>query len=65
MQISTLLGHVYHVARDFLDICLTMFSECVISEIQNLSTSSFFSKYLKFKLDFTNAAKHLEKVFCF
>ena len=31
--------------RDFLDIYLTTFSESVISEIQNLCLSYFFSKY--------------------
>ena len=42
MQISTELGHVYHVAfrgplkQDFLDIYLATFSESVISEIQKL-----------------------------
>ena len=51
--------------RDFLDIYLTTFSESVISKIQNLGGSSFFKKYLKFNLDFKNAAKNSEKVFCF
>ena len=36
-----------------------------ISEIQNLWGSSFFSKCLKFIVDFENAAKNSEKVFCF
>ena len=49
--------------RDFLDICQTTFSEFVISEIQKLWGSSFFSKYSKFNLDFKNAAKNREKVF--
>ena len=51
--------------RHFLDIYLTTFSESVISEIQNLSTSSFFSKYLKVNLDFRNEEKNSEKVFSF
>ena len=51
--------------RDFLDIYLTTFSESVISEIQNLWGSSFFSKYSKFNQDFKNAARNSEKVFCF
>ena len=36
-----------------------------ISEIQNLWGSSFFSKCLKFIVDFKNAAKNSENVFCF
>ena len=51
--------------RDFLDICLITFSESVISEIQNLWGSSFFSKYSKFKLNFKNVEKNCEKIFCF
>ena len=51
--------------RDFWDIYMTMFSESVISEIQNLWGSSFFSKYSKFNQDFKNAARNSEKVFCF
>ena len=51
--------------RDFLDIYLTTFSKSVISKIQNRWGSFFFSKYLKFKLDFKNAAKNSEKGFCF
>ena len=50
---------------DFWDIYMTMFSESVISEIQNLWGSSFFSKCSKFNVDFKNAAKNWEKVFCF
>ena len=72
MQISTVLGKRLPccllkgpVKRDFLDIYLTTFSESVISKIQNLGGSSFFKKYLKFNLDFKNAAKNSEKVFCF
>ena len=51
--------------RDFLDIYLTTFSESVTSKIQNLWGSSFDSKCLKFNVDFKNAAKNWEKVFCF
>ena len=51
--------------RDFLDIYLTMFSESVISEIQKLWRSSFFSKPSKFQIDFKNAAKISEKLSCF
>ena len=48
-----------------LDVYLTTFSESVTSKIQNLWGSSVFSKYSKFTLDFKNAAKNSEKVFCF
>ena len=51
--------------RDFLDIYLATFSESVTSKIQNLWGSSFDSKCLKFNVDFKNAAKNWEKVFCF
>ena len=34
-------------------------------EIENLWGSSFFSKYLKFNLDFKNGAKNWGKGFCF
>ena len=44
---------------------LSTFSESVISEIQNLWRSSFFSKYLKFHLDFKNVGKTCERTFCF
>ena len=49
--------------RYFLDIYLTTFSESVISEIQKLWRSSFFSKFSKLNLDFENAAKNGEKSF--
>ena len=48
----------------FLDIYLTTFSEYVISEIQDLWASSFWSKCSIFQLDFKNAAKNSENVFC-
>ena len=51
--------------RDFLDINLNTFSESVTSKIKNIWFSSFFSKCLKFKLDFKNAAKNLRKGFLF
>ena len=44
--------------RHFLDIYQTTFSESVISEIQKLWGSPFFSKYSKFNLDFKNSAKN-------
>ena len=50
---------------DFLDIYLTTLSECVISKMESLWGSSFFSKCLKFNLDFKNATKSWEKVFSF
>ena len=51
--------------RDFLDIYLTPFSGSVTSKIQNLWPWSFFSKCLKFKLNFKIATKNSEKIFCF
>ena len=51
--------------RDILDIYLTTLSESVISEIQNLWGSSFFSKYSKCKIAFKNAARNWEKCFLF
>ena len=51
--------------QDFSDIYLTTFLESVISEIQNLLESSFFSIYLKFLLDFEKEGKYWEKVLCF
>ena len=72
MQIWTVLGHVYDVAcrrvlwnGTFKTFNLTPFSKYVISEIQKLWGSSFISKCSKFNLDFENAAKNSEKVFCF
>ena len=47
------------------DIYLTTFSESLISKIQNLWGSSFYSKCLHFNLDVKNAANYKEKVFCF
>ena len=40
-------------------------SQSVISEIHKLGRSSFFSKRLKFDLDFKNAESNWQKVFCF
>ena len=72
MQISTVFGHFHHIhslskyplKRNFLDIYVTTFSESITSTIQNLWGASFFSKCLKFNVDFNNAAKNWEKVFC-
>ena len=55
----------FTLKRAFLHIYLTTFSESVISEMQKLWGSSFFSKYSKFKQDFKIAARNWEKVFCF
>ena len=51
--------------QDFLDIYQATFSVSVISKIQSLWGSSFCSTYLKFNLDFKNAAKKYEKIFFF
>ena len=51
--------------RKFLGISLTTFSNSVILKIQSLWGSSSSSKYLKFHVDFKNAAKNCEKVFSF
>ena len=42
-----------------------VYDESVTSKIQNLRSSFFYSKCLKFKLDFKNASKNSEKAFCF
>ena len=42
-----------------------MISEPVTAKIKNLWGSSFFSKCLNFDLDFKNARKNSQKVFCF
>ena len=51
--------------QSFLDIYLTTFLDSLISKLQNLCESSFFSKYWKFTPDFKNTAKRREKVSCF
>ena len=51
--------------RDFLEIYVTTFSESIILEIQKLLGSSFFSEWSKFNLDFINAGKNWENLFCF
>ena len=51
--------------RDFLEIYLTTFSECVIAEIQKLCGSCFFSKYSQFNVDFQKAKGNSEKFSCF
>ena len=47
------------------NIYLNTFWESVISKIQNLWGSSFFSKYLKFNLDIENTEKKWANFFCF
>ena len=47
--------------RDFWDIYMTIFSESVISEIQNLWGSSFFSIFLYINLYFKTKGKDSEK----
>ena len=70
MWISTVLGHVYHVAcrRVVWNRIFRHLSDYVFlvrnSEIQDLWASSFWSKCSKFQLDFKNAAKNSENVFC-
>ena len=51
--------------RDFLDFHLITFSDSVISKIQNLWGSSFFSESLKFNANFKSGAENREKDFCF
>ena len=51
--------------QHFLDIYLTTFSESVTSKIKICEGSLFFSKCVEFNLDFKNAAKNSEKLFCF
>ena len=72
MQISTMFGHLYHVAfrkipwnRTFQTLMWSCFLGSVILEIPQLWESSFFWKCSKFKLDFKNAQKNSEKVFSF
>ena len=54
-----------HPLKCILDIYLTTFSQSVTSKIKNLGGLSFYSKCLKFNLDFENSAKTSEKFFCF
>ena len=51
--------------QDFLDIYLTTFSQSVTSKVQNPWGSFFYSRILKFNLDFKNDAENSEKVFSF
>ena len=51
--------------RYFLHIYLATFSETIISEMQNLCVSYFFSKCSRSNPDFRNAEKDSENFFCF
>ena len=51
--------------QDFSDIYLSTFLDSVISEIQKLWGSTFFSRCVKFNLDFRNTAKNWAKNFCY
>ena len=56
---------MHPVKREFLDIYLTAFSQSVTSKMHNVWGSFFYPKCLKFNLDFKNAAKNWEKIFCY
>ena len=71
-HIGTVFGAVFHVPCGrvlwnvtFQTFIQSPFSEPVISEIHWLWGSSFFWKCSKFNVDYRNAEKSLEKVFCF
>ena len=53
------------VKNDFLDIYLTMFFGAGISGKISDMRVSFFKKNLKFNIDFKNAKKNSEKLFCY
>ena len=55
----------YPLKLEFLDIYLTTFLESVTLKIQNIWGSSFYSKCLKFNVNFKNAEKNREIFFCF
>ena len=72
LDIGTVFGAVFHVACGrvlwnvtFQTFIQSPFSESVISEIHSLWGSSFFWKCSKFNVDYRNAEKNWEKVFCF
>ena len=71
MQISTVLGHVYHIAywSIFWSGTFRHLSDYVFGvrnfENTNLWGSFFDSKYLRFNLDFKNGVKNWQKAFCF
>ena len=72
LDIGTVFGAIFHVACGrvlwnvtFQTFIQSPFSECVIWEIHSLWGSSFFWKCSKFNVDYRNAEKNWEKVFCF
>ena len=72
LDIGTVFGAVFHVACGrvlwnvtFQTFIQSPFSESVIWEIHWLWGSSFFWKCSKFNVDYRNAEKNWEKVFCF
>ena len=72
LDIGTVFGAVFHVACGrvlwnvtFQTFIQSPFSESVIWEIHWLWGSSFFWKCSKFNVDYRNAEKNSEKVFCF
>ena len=67
MQISTVFGHVYHIEVSSETWLFRHLSNYVFG-IRNLEntksmTVTFFSKFLKFNLDFKNAAKTEKRFF--
>ena len=48
--------------REYLDICLTTFSDSLISDIKNLLGSTIFKKFSKFNHVIKNAEKTWENV---
>ena len=71
IQISTVLRQLYHVAcrRVLWDVIFRHLSDHRFGVRNFGNTKSmrvmFFSKYLKFIVDFKNATKNWENVFCF
>ena len=72
LDIGTVFGAVFHVACGrvvwnvtFQRFIQSPFSESVISEIHWLWGSSGFWKCSKYNVDYRNAEKNSEKVFCF
>ena len=71
-QISTVLGHVYHVRcrrvvlnGTFQTFIWPRFPSPQFRKYKIYEGHLFFSKYLKFIVDFKNLAKNLGKLFCF
>ena len=53
-------GDKMYISTEFLDVCVTTFPGSVISEMQKLRGSSFFSKCSKLNLNFKTSAKNAE-----